>query len=167
MSNQTSTQALPKFVMEDNLMTEEQMPYLDGNCTVIVHHRKEPTFFVNAGDKIDLDNDFTRVASFNIGTYTEGDVVSAVQAFGHIFFRTNHIDSDWTQEDSIVDMGDFAFTQMLNPVANSRSTSVGDVYEVVWTSTDWEGNIEAEVSDFYIVNGCGWKEVSGWGDQVW
>jgi hypothetical protein len=167
MSNTSPTPALPKFVMEDNLMTEEQMPYLDGNCTVIVHHRNEPTFMVNAGDKIDLANDYTRVVAFNIGTYTEGDCVSAVNALGHIYFRTNHIDSDWTQEESIVDMAGNCFSQMLNPVANSRSTSVGDVYEIVWTSTDWEGNIEAEVSDFYIVNGCGWKEVSGFGDQVW
>jgi len=160
-------QARPvKFVHDDHLKTEEDLPYLDGSCAVVVHQRNEPSFFVNAGDKIDLDNDFTEVGTFAIGTYGEGDAISAMPVFSHVFFRTNHIESDWTQADSMSDISceghTEVFVQMLNASSNARSTSVGDVYEVVWTGYEGE-----TVSDFYIVDGCGWKTVSGAGDHIW
>ena len=152
MSNQTSTQTQPTL----RVIAETETPIIGGDkTTVIVHHRNEyaPWFQTCAdGAEVNLEADYTKVVSFGIHEdYTETPV-EASDVFSAIFFQTNHIDSDWADNDPCTDITEtnFMIRTFETRIRGNRSTSAGDIYEIVW---------EDGTSDFFIVNGVGWKQV--------
>ena len=162
MSNQTSTEthSLPETMVVFDPISKEPSIYDD--CKIRVHHRKEVDFFNSVQrEAVHTADDYTCVAEFTFDT-TEGDFAMPAP-FMDVFFFTNNVEESWASnpQDIIAEMnGENISTReamkatvavKMTPLVNeARSTSVGDIYEVIMPWGD---------SDFYIVNHAGWKAV--------
>lgn len=162
MHSATKTPSM-RVLSDVKMMTPKDTPFI-GECIIRVHHKNEMPYggIIPEGMAVDLENDYTKAATFMVDLYEEGTAAYGAEVFGRIFMLTNNMDEKgWTENDRTVDLpSEIGFTTMLDAVKGSRSTSVGDVYEVAYESFDLDGTLVESVSEFFIVNGCGWMEVA-------
>ena len=160
MSNQTSqARTLPETMA---VFKEADEPLIHDECKIRVHHRKEVDFFnsVKHG-AVHTAEDYDCVAEFTFDMVNGAFQIEA--PFMDVFFFTNNVEESWASkpQDIIAEMQgqdimtyinykDTVGMKMTPLVKEARSTSVGDIYEVIYPWGD---------SSLYIVNHSGWKTV--------
>ena len=154
------TPTLPEtFCVFDEI---DRPPMIHDSCVIRVHQRKEVDFFNSVQRQaVHSADDYECVAEFTFDMVN--DAFQTEAPFMDVFFMTNNVEESWASKpqditaevqghDVMTDIhyADTVAVKMTPLVKEARSTSVGDIYEVI---TSWGD------SDLYSVNHAGWKAV--------
>lgn len=160
MSNNSPTRTLPETMCVFDAI--ENPPMIHDSCIIRVHQRKEVDFYNSTmRQAVHSADDYECVAEFTFDMVN--DAFQTEAPFMDVFFMTNNVEYSWASkpQDIIAEVKgydvmteihyeDTIGVKMTPLVKEARSTSVGDIYEVI---TSWGD------SDLYIVNHAGWKAV--------